>query len=53
MKHVASSEKVRRNTDSMLEDASDADKLEHRLVSRVEQTLLVEQLHTLGFQTLL
>lgn len=38
MKHVASSEKVRRNTDSMLEDAFIADKLKRRLGSRREQT---------------
>lgn len=35
-KHVASSERVRRNTDSMLEDAFIADKLKRRLVSRRE-----------------
>ena len=34
MKHVASSEKVRRNTDSMLEDAFIAVKLKRRLGSR-------------------
>lgn len=37
MKHVASSEKVRRNSDSMLEDAFVADKLKRRLASRREQ----------------
>lgn len=36
MKHVASSERVRRNTDSMLEDAFIADKLKRRLTSRRE-----------------
>jgi len=39
MKHVASSEKVRRNTDSMLEDAFIADKLKRRLGSRRETRL--------------
>lgn len=38
MKHVASSERVRRNSDSMLEDAFIADKLKRRLDSRREQT---------------
>ena len=38
LKHVASCEKVRRNTDSMLEDAFIADKLKRRLGSRREQT---------------
>jgi len=38
MKHVASSEKVRRNTDSMLEDVFIADKLKRRLGSRREQS---------------
>ncbi|KAL7547679.1 hypothetical protein ACHAWF_010958 [Thalassiosira exigua] len=38
LKHVASSERVRRNTDSMLEDAFVADKLKRRLGSRREQT---------------
>ncbi|KAL9188700.1 hypothetical protein ACHAXT_007078 [Thalassiosira profunda] len=37
LKHVASSEKVRRNTDSMLEDAFIADRLKRRLGSRREQ----------------
>jgi serine/threonine protein kinase len=34
LKHVASSERVRRNTDSMLEDAFIADRLKRRLTSR-------------------
>jgi protein kinase A len=37
MKHVASAEKVRRNSDSMLEDAFVADKLKRRLASRRDQ----------------
>ncbi|KAL3809876.1 hypothetical protein ACHAXA_001301 [Cyclostephanos tholiformis] len=37
MKHVASTEKVRRNSDSMLEDAFIADKLKRRLASRRDQ----------------
>lgn len=36
LKHVASSERVRRNTDSMLEDAFIADRLKRRLGSRRE-----------------
>lgn len=38
LKHVASTERVRRNTDSMLEDVFIADKLKRRLGSRREQS---------------
>jgi CRP-like cAMP-binding protein len=43
LKHVASSERVRRNTDSMLEDAFIADRLKRRLISRRQSGCLTHR----------